>query len=310
MRVAHWPDGAQARCDGSVATVGVFDGVHKGHKKVIGRALEEARGRAVDAAIVTFDRHPSAVVRRRAEPFITSLEHRLLLFEKLGADLCLVVDFTEEVAQIPAREFAGRVFDRLLSTELLVLGFDCRFGRGAEGDIDLLREMGFEAVEVPPVEVGGEVVSSTAIRRAVTEGDFARAECLLGRPFSLYGTVVAGERRGRQIGIPTANLDLHNETVPPDGVYATWTHADGGPLRSVTSVGRQPTFPEGKLEEPVVEVHLIDRRMDLYGQHLEVKFVERLRGQQAFETPEELTRQIERDIEEARRLLRGRPNAG
>jgi riboflavin kinase / FMN adenylyltransferase len=307
MRVARWPAQEAPLSGRSVVTLGVFDGVHLGHVRVIGRVEAAARQRGCDAAVVTFDRHPSIMLAHEASPAITSLEHRLRLFAAFGVDVCVVVQFTEEVARMPAQEFARRVFRDLLGAQLLVLGFDARFGRGRQGDVELCRRlgprMGWQVESVPAMRFDGRPVSSTAIRQAIAGGDLQEAERLLGRPFSLYGTVVAGEARGRRLGYPTANLDLHNELLPPEGIYLSRLFIDGEPLPSVTSIGRQPTFPEAAHTEPVVEVHVIDCELDLYGRDVEVQFVRRLRGQVAFSSPEALREQIGRDVEQARQIL-------
>ncbi len=307
MRVVRWPAQDTSLGGGSVVTLGVFDGVHRGHAELIGRVVAAARERDCRAVVVTFDRHPTVLLAHRPAPAITSLDHRLHLFGTLGVDACVVVQFTPEVAQMPAEEFARRVFHDLLGARLLVLGFDARFGRGREGDVELCRrlgpEMGWDVESLPPVRIGGRPVSSTAIRQAIERGDLEEAEHLLGRPFSLYGTVVSGEARGRRLGYPTANLDLHNELLPPEGIYATHLFVDGEGLPSVTSIGRQPTFPEDGHTEPVVEVHAIGCRVDLYGHDVEAQFVKRLRGQVAFADAEALCEQIARDVEEALRIL-------
>jgi riboflavin kinase/FMN adenylyltransferase len=311
MRVARWPaqDAPFSGC--SAVTLGVFDGVHRGHAQVLRRVVAGAGERGCDAVVVTFDRHPTLLLSHSPAPAITSLEHRIRLFGSLGLDACVVVEFTEAVAQMPAEEFARRVFHDLLGARLLVLGFDCRFGRGREGDVEMCRRlgpaMGWQVESVPAVEVDGRPVSSTAIREAIARGELERVARLLGRPFSLYGTVVSGDARGRRIGYPTANLDLHNEILPPEGIYVTHLFVNGEPLPSVTSVGRQPTFPEAGHAEPVVEVHAIDRRLDLYGRDVEVRFVTRLRQQVAFPSVEALREQIGRDVAAARRILAERP---
>ncbi len=312
MRVLSWPEQQGPAVGSSVVTLGVFDGVHRGHCRVLEKAVSEAKKRACTAVVVTFDRHPGAVLRGEAEPSITSLEHRIRLFESLGLELCVVIHFTEQVAGIDAVDFAERVFCSLLHAELLVLGFDCRFGRDGQGGIELCRRLGpalgFDVVSVPPVEVDGEPVSSTAIREAIRAGELARAEKLLGRPFALYGTVVGGQHRGAELGFRTANLDLHHEISPPDGVYATWFFHSGERMPSVTSIGRQPTF-DGSASL-VVEVHVIDRRVELYGEDVEVQFVLRLRDQQAFRDADELAEQIGRDTETAKAVLRSAEEAG
>ncbi|MGD2175713.1 MAG: riboflavin biosynthesis protein RibF [Candidatus Brocadiaceae bacterium] len=303
MRVIAWPGDQPESLPCCVATLGVFDGVHLGHARVIERTLAEAGKRACGATIVTFDREPTSLLRAHVQPAITSLDHRVRLFEGMGVDLCVVVNFTEEIARMSAEAFAQEVFRELLGARLLVLGFDCRFGRDREGGPELCRRLGFGVVTVSPVELHGRPVSSTAIRQAIRAGEFRQAARLLGRPFSLYGTVVHGDGRGRRLGYPTANLDLHNETVPPSGVYASLAYTDGEPLPAVTSVGVRPTFHEEPGAEMVVEVHLIDYEGELYGQDLEVQFVEHLRDQETFGGAGGLRKQIERDVENARMVL-------
>ncbi|MHC5033938.1 MAG: riboflavin biosynthesis protein RibF [Planctomycetota bacterium] len=273
--------------------------------------VSAARQRSCRAAIATFDRHPATVLRGTAHPAITSLEHRIRLFEAFGVDFCVVMRFSKEMANMSAEEFLRQVAYGLMRAELLVLGSDCRFGRNREGDVGLCTRMGpqlgFEVLAVAPVEIDGERVSSTAIREAVLNGELERAGRLLGRPFSVYGTVVHSTGRGRELGYPTANLDLHNETVPPDGVYAAWAFTDREPLPSVVSVGSRATLHREPDEARAVEVHLLDYKADLYGRDIEVEFVLPLRAQMAFDTAASLAAQIGRDVEEAREVLQARP---
>ncbi len=312
MRVVRWPGEPPPSREPSVVTLGVFDGVHRGHARVLREVVEQSRGRSRRAVVATFERHPAAVLSDEPLPAITSLPHRLRLFEELGLDLCVVIRFDPAVAAMPAARFAREVFNDLLRAELVVLGYDCRFGRGREGDVELCRrlgpELGFEVRSVPPVEEDGRPVSSTAIREAIQRGELERAARLLGRPVSLLGTVVAGEGRGERIGVPTANLDPHNEAIPPDGVYAAWARLDGERIPGVVSIGRRETFhgPEG---ERAVELHLIGRRMELYGRDVEVEFVARLRPQRAFPGAAELAEQIAEDIRAAAEAL-GLPGQG
>ncbi|KPK62025.1 MAG: hypothetical protein AMK73_06940, partial [Planctomycetes bacterium SM23_32] len=311
MRAVRWPGGERPPREPSVVTLGVFDGVHRGHAEVIRQVVRAARERSCRSALVTFDRHPAAVLSEEPLPAITSLAHRARLFEGFGVQLCVVVEFTPEVADVTAADFAAAVFRDLLAAELVILGYDCRFGRAREGDVALCVElgaaMGFEVRAVPPVEVDGRPISSTAIREAVRAGEFGRAARLLGRPFSLYGTVVAGDARGKGLGYPTANLDLHNEALPPEGVYAGWAFLDAERVPAVLSVGRRETFRREPTAQTVVEVHLIGRREDLYGRDLEARFVKRLRDQQAFGSAEELQAQMARDVEAARQTLERNP---
>ncbi len=309
MRVLRWPEEEPRLDRASAVTLGVFDGVHRGHASVIERVVEAAGGRGWLAVVVTFDRHPTAVVADRREPVITSLQHRLRLFEGLGVDTCVVTVFGRRVAQMSAESFVREILWERLRARLVVLGFDCRFGRDRQGDAALCRrlgeELGFKVQVVPPLLADGEPVSSTAIREAIQAGALQRAARLLGRPFSLYGTVVPGDGRGKELGCPTANLDLHHEIVPPQGVYVSRAFLDGEGRPAVTSVGHRPTFHRDSGLPPVVEVHLIDWCGNLYGRDIEVAFVRRLRGQRTFETPEALSEQIGRDIARARALLAG-----
>ncbi len=307
MEVFRWPGEKAPPLDCSVATLGVFDGVHLGHQKVLAEVVEAARRCGAVPVVLTFDRHPRQVLQGPQQPCITSLEHRVRLFEHLGLEVCLVIRFGVRVAAMRAAEFARTVFRDLLKARLLVVGPDCRFGRGGEGGVELCREMsaelGLAVQQVPPVSVGGEVVSSTAIRSAVHAAELERAAALLGRPFSLLGKVVAGAGRGRELGYPTLNLDVSSELVPRQGVYAgrVWSGRRWRPC--VTSVGTRETFAWGRTDSSVVEVHVMDARLDLCGEDLEVQFARWLRPQRRFATAEALVEQIARDVEQARRVL-------
>jgi riboflavin kinase/FMN adenylyltransferase len=290
-----------------VATLGVFDGVHLGHAEVIGRVVSAGAEKSLAAVVVTFDRHPASVTSEEKLPAITSLEHRLRIFAGMGVDSCVVLRFAAETSQMTAAEFVRRVFHELLGARLLVLGFDCRFGRDREGDVDLCRamgeELGFDVETVPPVSVDGSVVSSTAIRGMIEGGQLAEAERLLGRRVSLYGTVVHSYGLGVVLGYPTANIDPHNEAIPPDGVYATWCSIEGRALPGVTSIGRRETLhPDGA--DRAVETHIIGESADLYGRDIEVEFVRYLRNQRRFPSRAELKQQIARDVAEAAAALK------
>ncbi|NLW50202.1 MAG: riboflavin biosynthesis protein RibF [Candidatus Brocadiaceae bacterium] len=305
MDVLRWPgSGARPpRC--GVVTVGVFDGVHVGHAAILECVVSEARARSCRSAVVTFDRHPGALLNAAPQPAITSLDHRIRLFAALGLDACVVVEFTAAVAATAAEDFARSVFGDLLQARVVVLGEDARFGHGRRGDAALLKALGLAVRRVGPVLVGGRRVSSTAIRQAIRAGDFEDAHRLLGRPFSLYGIVVRGAQRGRALGYPTANLNVQNEAIPPEGVYAGWAMANGERMPCAISVGRCETFAPGPSLPVMVEVHLLDRSMDLYGRRLEVEFVCRLRPQQTFESATDLSAQIARDVAACRDVLAG-----
>jgi len=296
---------ARRRLSNTVATLGIFDGLHVGHRKVIGLVVDAAERAHGTSVAVTFDRHPGSVIGNRPEPMITSLRHRLKLLEGLGLDFCLVIEFTDEIAGMEASDFVRTVLCDLLGVRLLIVGFDCRFGKDRRGNTELCtalgRELGFEATIVPPVLIGGQVVSSTVIRHAIARGELRRVERLLGRPYSLLGTVVHGDGRG--IGYPTANLDLNYELLPPCGVYAARALLNDRPLAAVASVGTRSTFHHEPDAPIVVEVHVLDRHPDLYGTELEVQLLERIRDQQAFGSARELQEHIRGDIATARHML-------
>ena len=294
-----------------VVTVGTFDGVHRGHQRVLGEVIEWAAALGARSVVVTFTRPPKSTLDDRPSDCLTSLEHRLLLFERMGVDDCVVLEFTAELASVPAGDFCRKVLVDGLGARGLVVGYDAAFGRDREGGVAFLEhhapEFGFEVRSLGPVTYEGEVVSSTRIRRVVGRGDLSRAEALLGRPFSVYGTVVHGDARGRKLGFPTANLDLHHEIAPPDGVYVAEAVLGASTLPALASVGTHPTF--ARTDKPggaarLVEVHILDFDEEIYGRDLEVRFHHRLRGQRAFADAEALVRQMQDDLRLARPLIR------
>lgn len=290
---------------GCVATLGVFDGVHLGHQLILRRVVEAARQARVGALVLTFAVHPVVVVKGLRPRLITSLEHRLGLFAAIGIDVCVVLPFDAVVRELTAEQFAQRVFVDALGLRGLILGKDAHIGRDRGGDTAFLAEfcarhsIAFETID--DFKVGDHRVSSTAIRAAIADGDLARAEVLLGRPVALFGTVVRGEGRGRQLGFATANLDLHHEIRPPAGVWAVRVRVGSIWVPAVLNIGIRPTFgPDGDL---TVEAHLLDFSGDLYGQTLEVRLVARLREEMRFPSREALIEQIGRDVAAARGML-------
>lgn len=295
---------------GSVVSVGVFDGVHLGHAAILRTNVERARALEARATVVTFRQHPKSVLLGRGPRTLTSLDHRLELFRRAGIDHTVALTFDETLRQVPADEFARQFLVGALAARKLVLGFDSKFGRDRAGTPELLRELGFDVEVVGQVLVGGRAVSSTAIREAVELGDLDGAARMLGRRVALYGDVVHGRHLGHQLGFPTANLDLHHELRPPVGVYAAFARVlEGGapgPARpAVVNVGFRPTVDGERPEAPQVEVHVLDFDQDLYGKHVEVEFVSRLRDEQRFPDLDALRAQIRRDVEHARQILRG-----
>jgi len=285
--------------------IGTFDGVHRGHRAVIGAALD-ARTPGVRTAVLTFHPHPLVVLRPdTAPPAISTLGRRLAILDRLGVDATLVVPFTHELSAMPPQEFVTDYLVDGLGASAVTVGGGFRFGHRASGDIALLRrlgrEHGFEVLEVPLVGAD-EPVSSTRVRSAIAAGDVELARELLARPHCVEGEVVVGDRRGRELGYPTANLAVPKHiAVPPDGVYAGWlVRADGTRLPAAISVGTNPTFgPHSRR----VEAYVLDRDdLELYGEHVCVEFGWYLRGQITFDGIEPLLVQMRADVDRSREL--------
>lgn len=294
-------------------TLGVFDGVHEGHRAILGALAEAARRAGGERVVVTFDRHPRGLLTGDAPPAITSLEHRLVLFERAAIDAAVVLRFDAALAAMSAEEFLRDILVGRIGARAIVLGADGHFGKGRAGGIALLEARratyGYELCSVPLLEAGArEVVSSTAIRRAVKEGRLDDAARMLGRPVSLLGRVERGQGRGRTIGFPTANLALHQELTPPRGVYLGRVEVDMVRYPALVNFGVRPTFTADGSEGPpreLVEVHLLGFGGTLYGRVLEVELIRRLRDERRFASVDELVAQIRRDRDEALADLTG-----
>jgi riboflavin kinase/FMN adenylyltransferase len=291
----------------SVVTIGSYDGVHRGHQRVIGRAVEIGRERGLPVVVVMFDPHPSEVVRPGTHPPLLTPHHRRgQLMADLGVDAVLVLPFTLELSRQTATDFVRQVLVEGLHAAVVVEGRNFRFGHKAAGNVALLEELGavndFTVVE-PELFVSGDVTfSSTVVRGRVAEGDVAGAAELLGRPHRVEGIVVRGDQRGRELGYPTANLEVLPYTaIPADGVYAGWLVIDGEALPAAISIGTNPTF-DGV--DRRVEAYALDRTdLDLYGMHVAVDFLEYLRGTQRFDSVDDLLDHMARDVKRARELI-------
>lgn len=289
----------------TILTIGVFDGVHLGHKHLLTKLIERARELNLLSVVVTFDPHPQKLLSPKTElPFLTSLEQRKALLRDAGAEAVIILPFTQELAQLSARGFVELLKDYLRLKEL-VIGPDFTLGRSREGNVSTLRklgeDMGFTVTVVPPVRINGEMVSSTAIRGALAGGNLERVHSLIGRPFSLHGKVVHGESRGAKLDYPTANLEIEPEqALPAEGVYATWAYIGSRAYESVTNIGRRPTFGGGK---SVVEVYILGYWGSLYGEELKIDIMERLRAEKKFNSVEALKRQIAEDVARGRAIL-------
>lgn len=290
-----------------VLAIGVFDGVHLGHRSVLQRALEDARAAGGTAVAVTFNPHPAKILRPQNPPrLLTATAHKLRLIRALGIEAILVIPFTAEFAATVPEDFVMQLHFACDPLREICVGHEWSFGRGRKGNLDMLRQMGdrlgFDEVGVPAVHVGGELVSSTAIRSAVESGDLGRAALLLGREYSILGTVVRGDQIGRSLGFPTANLSAHNEQFPPNGVYAVTAVRQGQPLKGVVNLGIRPTIGSATGER-VLELHLFDFNEQIYGEEIEVTFRKHLRPEQKFASVDALKAQIAADVAEARRVL-------
>ena len=290
-------------------TVGVFDGVHRGHRHLLAWLKDRAAWRGLASGVITLHPHPALVFDPLAPiVYLTTLEERLDLLRAGGVDFVLPLTFTPEVAQLSARDFAALLRDKL-RMRFLLIGPDFALGRKREGNAEVLTqlgaEMGFEVETAGPLVEGGRVLSSSAVREALAAGDMGTVGNLLGRPFSLHGPVVRGVERGRIMGFPTANIAVGSGMALPEfGVYATRAHLGDAAYKSVTNIGRRPTFDDG---ERTVEVYIMDFAGDIYGRELRIDVLKRLRGETRFADPHELSEQIRRDVADAQEYLESQP---
>ena len=298
-----------SQLENPVATIGVFDGVHLGHQHLLAAVSQWADEVEGDRVVVTFDRHPLEVLGQRPPVFLTSLEHRLALLERHGATATLVLEFDRELSTWSPERFVDEVIVSTLGCHRLYLGFDSSFGAGGRGNAGYLAEIPDLPVEVregTPFTLEGSIVSSTSIRQSVLKGEIAEAARELGRPVSLWGRVMHGDGRGRQLGFPTANLNLMHAAAPPHGVYLCRALVEGSPQPALVNIGRRPTFM--RHDDPVdysryfneqldrVEVYIHQFEGDLYETDLEVELFGKVRDERRFPSREALVEQIRSDV--------------
>lgn len=299
-------DLADVAASPSIVTVGVFDGVHTGHRVLLDTVIRRGRAAGLRTVAVTFERHPEEVLRPGHEPpALQTLAEKVEALRATGVDHVHVLTFDLEASREPAGDFVRRVLVDAFGARQVLIGSNFRFGHGAAGDVALLQRLGerhgFEAEAIDLVDVDGAQVSSTAVRDALAAGDVGRAATALGRPHRVSGPVVRGDGRGRSIGVPTANVAVPDGiAVPAVGVYATRTVVDGDVHASVTNVGMRPTFGG---DDVTVETHLLEGEFDLYGRVVAVEFVARLRDERRFDDVDALVDQIRADVETARDVL-------
>jgi riboflavin kinase/FMN adenylyltransferase len=289
-----------------VLALGNFDGLHRGHVKIIDRVKRRASERSATSVVMTFDPHPPRVVRpEKAPPLLMTKAQRLEALEEAGVQGVAVVRFTPELSRWDPETFVRTVLVEWLRVAEVWVGANFLFGRERMGNFTLLRSLGarygFRAEKIDPVRYKEFVVSSTRVRRLLGEGRVDEAGALLGRQYSIDGVVMEGDRRGASLGFPTANLRTENELIPPNGVYATTATLDGVIHPSVTNIGVRPTFGDGST--PVIEAHLLGFNRDLYGARLRLGFVQRIRDERAFESVEMLRSQIEVDVQRTHALF-------
>lgn len=297
-----------------VATIGFFDGVHRGHMFLIGNIIDEARRQAVDATVITFSEHPRRVLHAQFQPqMLTTNEEKLRLFARTGIDCCAILPFDRAMAAMSAREFIGEILHKKLNVRILYIGYDNRFGHNREEGFDDYvrygRECGIDvrhagAFTLARASTGGDTVSSSAIRRLLAAGDVSTAAECLGYPYFMTGTVVHGVQEGRKMGFPTANIRPTNpdKIVPATGVYAVevMLHGETELRRGIMNIGTRPTFGGN---EVTMEIHIFGFEGDIYGRELEVSFFDRLRDERMFVSADELARQIEEDKRKAEKLF-------
>jgi len=288
---------------------GVFDGVHRGHRRVIEYAKSAARKHNGEAWVLTFDRHPMKVLRPESAPLmLTSIEHKLDLLRASDVDGCMLLPFSPGLAATPATEFAEWLFHCVPTLSEIVVGTNWRFGAKAAGTPELLRDLGHNAnlvvTTLPPVLDAGEPISSTRIRLDIMHGELGRAAAMLGRPVSVLGTVVHGREIGRTLGFPSANIDPHNEALPPLGVYVVQALVHGQFHDGVMNFGTRPTFDRDTGVPPLLELHLLDFEGSLYDEDIEAYFIKHLRDEWYFSSMDELTTQIANDVLMTREILK------
>ena len=308
MKIFHGTENANI-LKPTVLTLGVFDGLHLGHQRIMKTVAERSRAIGAAATAITFDPHPRAVLHpESAPPLLQTLDQRLSNLEVLGIDQAIVIAFSKEFAAQPAEVFLEETIRDRLHAREVYLGKGFAFGKERGGNIDLLRrkstELGFFADEVEEVQIRGQRISSSRIRHLLAEGRVNLARRMLGRPYGVEGVIIRGNRRGHTIGFPTANLKPHNRVIPRFGVYATATLIDGTWRKSITNIGVRPTFENDA--DPSIETYIFDFEGELYGDVLRVRFLHRIRDERKFSGIDELKAQIEKDTRRARNYFRHR----
>jgi len=306
MEVIRGLHNLRARHSGCVVTIGNFDGIHLGHQSVLGELAEKAAEMDLSSLVMVFEPHPQEFFDAENAPArLTRFREKVQILRRFAVDRLLCVRFDKKFASIPAQDFVQQILIEKLGVRHLIIGDDFRFGHGRSGDVEMLRAAGetenFQVMNMRTFDMDGERVSSTRIRAALKIGELNVAEKLLGRSYRMSGRVVQGDQRGRTIGFPTANIYLHRKVSPITGVFAVQVFGlDDEPLQAVANIGTRPTV-DGK--KCLLEVHLLDFDQDVYGRHVQVMFLCKLREEQRFESLDDLKQQIHRDVQAARDIF-------
>jgi riboflavin kinase/FMN adenylyltransferase len=309
MRIFHDIENASLQRP-TVLTLGVFDGLHLGHQAIMKKTVERAKSLSLVSTAITFDPHPRSILHPdAAPPLLQTLDQRLANFEFLGIQQAIVIRFDKEFASTQAEDFIREVIVSRLHAREVYIGKDFAFGSGRKGNIELLKtlgnELGFNAEAIGDVMLRGRRVSSSEIRKLLSDGKVNIVRAMLGRPYGIEGVIVQGSNRGHQLGFPTANLHPHNRVIPKFGVYVTTTLIDGRWYNSITNVGIRPTFETDS--EPSIETFIFDFDGNLYGDVIRVRFLHRIRNEKRFENIEQLKQQIQRDVKAAVDFFKRKP---
>ncbi|NLY77003.1 MAG: bifunctional riboflavin kinase/FAD synthetase [Tissierellia bacterium] len=286
---------------GKAVALGNFDGIHVGHQQLIMSNIHEARKRNLKSAVLMFKNHTKELLLSNKESklqLLTNFQQKIEIFKSFGLDAIYMIDFDESLMKLSPDEFIDNILIKSLNAKLITVGFDYRFGYRASGDSEYLKKSalnkGFYVSVIPPVHIGEEIVSSTAIRKFIRSGNIMKANEFLGRNYTIIGTVIEGKNRGRSLGFPTANIRLQdNYVIPKEGVYLTNTHLNNNKFISLTNIGYNPTFNENELK---IETYILDFSGNLYGKTLEIQFIDYIRDDIKFNRVDELIHQIEEDV--------------
>ncbi|MDP1994198.1 MAG: bifunctional riboflavin kinase/FAD synthetase [Ignavibacteria bacterium] len=292
----------------TIITIGTFDGVHLGHQEIFNVLINKSKNNGCRSFVITFEPHPRMVIQPNSDlKLLTTFQEKVEILEKMGIDNLLVIPFTKEFSQLTSEDFFRKYILEGIGVKRMVIGYDHHFGKGRDGDEQKIRELGalnnFEVQKTEAVTINEIVVSSSKIRNALSEGEVKTAAQMLGRNYSFSGLVVVGDKRGRELGFPTANIQLENESklIPKNGVYAVKVFLEERIFNGVMNIGLRPTFKDTKIV--LSEVHILDFNEDIYGKQIRVEFIDRIRDEKKFDSKEELIKQIEIDKQKTNLLL-------